>query len=172
MRYAQIRKMDISNGYGIGVALFVQGCLFRCYNCFNPETWDFSGGKEWTPKAEEAFFNAVNKDYIKRVSFLGGEPLATQNIDTVIRLAQAIKKLHPTKIIWVYTGHNFDNIQNLPHYDKITELLNYVDYVVDGEYVDGLRDMTLLFRGSSNQRIFKRTGNNEWVNVTQQFERG
>ena len=83
MRYAQIRSMDISNGEGIGVSLFVQGCHFHCKNCFNSETWDFAGGKAWTDSTEEKFLQLINRPYIKRVSILGGEPLADENVETI-----------------------------------------------------------------------------------------
>ena len=92
MRYASIRELDISNGEGVGVALFVQGCHFHCYNCFNSETWDFNGGKEWTPEVKEKFLELIDRPYIKRVSILGGEPLADENLDGVLDLVTEINK--------------------------------------------------------------------------------
>lgn len=142
MRYASIRDMDISNGNGIGVALFTQGCHFHCKNCFNKSTWDFDGGKEFTKETCDKFIKLVNRPFIKRVSILGGEPLAKENVDDVCNVLKQIKD----KQIWVYTGHTFETVKN---YD----IMKYIDYLVDGQYVDELRDLRLKFRGSSNQRI-------------------
>ena len=142
MRYASIRDMDISNGNGIGVALFTQGCHFHCKNCFNKSTWDFDGGKEFTKETCDKFMKLVNRPFIKRVSILGGEPLAKENVDDVCNVLKQIKD----KQIWVYTGYTFETVKN---YD----IMKYIDYLVDGQYVDELRDLRLKFRGSSNQRI-------------------
>lgn len=142
MRYASIRDMDISNGNGIGVALFTQGCHFHCKNCFNKSTWDFEGGKEFTKETCDKFMKLVNRPFIKRVSILGGEPLAKENVDDVCNVLKQIKD----KQIWVYTGYTFETVKN---YD----IMKYIDYLVDGQYVDELRDLRLKFRGSSNQRI-------------------
>lgn len=106
MRYAQIRKMDISNGEGIGISLFVQGCHFHCKNCFNQETWDFKGGKEWTPAVEEGFIKLAGKPYIKRISILGGEPLADENVKAVYDLIVHLREIYgDSKEIWLYTGY-------------------------------------------------------------------
>ena len=138
MRYASIRELDISNGEGVGVALFVQGCRFHCTNCFNPDTWNFSGGKEWTQNVKEKFLELIDRPYIKRVSILGGEPLADENLDGVLDLATEINKRYnipqdivcnnnsdlnilngntdrfrlslPNKSIWLYTGYTWDQI--------------------------------------------------------------
>ena len=155
MRYASIRDMDISNGNGIGVALFTQGCHFHCKNCFNKSTWDFDGGKEFTRETCNKFMKLVNRPFIKRVSILGGEPLAKENVDDVCNILKQIKN----KTIWVYTGYTFETVKN---YD----IMKYIDYLVDGQYVDELRDLTLEFRGSSNQNIWKKK-NNVWVNTTE-----
>ena len=138
MRYASIRELDISNGEGVGVALFVQGCRFACKNCFNPETWDFNGGKEWTNEVKEKFLELIDRPYIKRVSLLGGECLADENLDGVLDLVTEINKRYnipqdivcnnnsdlnilngntdrirlslPNKSIWLYTGYTWDQI--------------------------------------------------------------
>ena len=141
MNFASIRNFDVSNGIGIGIALYVQGCHFHCKNCFNQVTWDFNGGKEWTPDIENKFIELANNKYVDRVSILGGEPLTPENYDTVLSLC---KKL--SKKIWVYTGYTYETLC-----DK--EILRYIDVLVDGKYVDELRDLNLAFRGSSNQRI-------------------
>ena len=141
MNFASIRNFDVSNGIGIGIALYVQGCHFHCKNCFNQITWDFNGGKEWTSNIEDKFIELANNKYVDRVSILGGEPLTPENYDTVLSLC---KKL--SKKIWVYTGYTYETLC-----DK--EILRYIDVLVDGKYVDELRDLNLAFRGSSNQRI-------------------
>ena len=143
MRYASIRNFDISNGTGCGVALFVQGCHFHCKNCFNQSTWDFSGGKEFTVKVKNQLYSLLENPHITRLSVLGGEPLAKENIETV---KSVIKDWASKKEIWVYTGYTYEVIS-----DK--ELLEYIDVLVDGQYEDEHRDLNLAFRGSSNQRV-------------------
>ena len=144
IHYASIRNLDISNGEGIGVALFVQGCHFHCYNCFNTETWDFNGGKEWTPDVKEKFLELIDRPYIKRVSILGGEPLADENLDDVLDLVTEINKRYnfqkvdsvnhckigvsedenadeirlslPNKSIWLYSGYDYQKVmRQLPN---------------------------------------------------------
>ena len=166
MRYASIRSLDISNGEGVGVSLFVQGCPFHCKNCFNSETWNFNGGKEWTEKTKNKFMELIDKPYIKRVSFLGGEPLAEQNLDEVLSLIKEIRIFFPDKTIWLYTGYDFDLLNSKYNEYKYTpfaanadewltrwEIISNVDVLIDGEYIDEQRDITLKWRGSSNQRV-------------------
>ena len=149
MRYNQIRECDIANGEGIGVALFVQGCPFpHCKGCFNPETWDFNGGKEWTQEIENKFFSLINKPYIKRISFLGGECLADQNLSEVTALVKKCKELFPEKSIWLWSRYDFET------YISRLEISNYLDYVIDGVFIEELKDISLLYRGSSNQRVW------------------
>ena len=155
MRIAQIRDMDISNGLDVGVALFVQGCNRHCYNCFNQETWDFGGGFEFTADIEQKFISFASRTFIHRVSILGGEPLAKENRNDVVNLIAKIKSNHPDKNIWLYTGYTIDELLS----DNVD--LPNIDYLVDGEYVDSLRDLTLEFRGSSNQHIWKNV-NGKW----------
>lgn len=157
MRYAQIRNMDISNGENIGVSLFVQGCRFQCKNCFNKETWDFNGGKEWDEKIKNEFFKLIDRPYIKRVSILGGEPLVKENVFDVFNLIFEIKEKFPDKTLWLYTGYQLEDIINNPLRDVYTttrkRIIEMCDVLIDGRYVDELRDLTLKFRGSSNQRV-------------------
>lgn len=149
MRYASIRSFDISNGEGIGVALFTQGCNFHCKNCFNQETWDLDGGKEWTCETEDKIIELLNRPGITRLSILGGEPLLDRNIDDLKRLFCRVKSTYDDKIsIWLYSGFTYEVIQK-----GLPDLLEYVDVLVDGLYVDELRDLKLYFRGSSNQRV-------------------
>lgn len=145
MRYASIRTMDVSDGEGVGCSLFVQGCHFHCKNCFNQSTWDFNGGKEWTKATKEKFLELVNRPYITRVSILGGEPLADENIEDVSDL---ISQISLNKKVWLYTGYVYENM------DSDRKLVsNSVDVLVDGQFIDELKDMNLPFRGSSNQRL-------------------
>lgn len=162
IRFASIRNMDISNGEGVGVALFVQGCNFHCYNCFNKDTWDFNGGKEWTLEVEDKLIELASRPYIKRISILGGEPLADENLDGVLNLVNKIRLLLPNKTIWLYTGYEFDylfgdiikwNESELIDNCKRQDILRQCDVVVDGRYVDSLRDISLRWCGSSNQRV-------------------
>lgn len=146
MRYNKIRKMDISNGPGVRVSIFMQGCVFNCKNCFNPETHDFNGGKEFSDKTIEMILNLCNKDYIVGLSILGGEPMHPKNIKGTIKLAKAFKERYPDKTIWSWSGFLIDNIV-----DK--EILNYLDVLVDGQYVDELHNPTLKWCGSENQRV-------------------
>lgn len=151
MRYAQIRSMDVSNGEGVGVALFVQGCRLHCKNCFNPETWDPSGGKPWTEDDSERFFSLVSRDFIKRVSFLGGEPLITENYKEVVRMMKAIKALYPSKRIWLYSGFDWNYILK-----NRQEILPFVDVAVLGPYIDELKDIgnrQTKWAGSTNQQV-------------------
>lgn len=146
MRYAKIRKMDISNGPGIRVSVFVQGCTFNCKNCFNPETHDFNGGKEFTGEKLEEVLNLCNRDEVVGLSLLGGEPLHPNNIEGTTLIAKSFKEKYPNKSLWIWTGFLFDDVK-----DK--EIMQYVDVLVDGRYVDDLHDFTLKWRGSSNQRV-------------------
>ena len=147
MHYNKIRKMDISNGPGVRVAIFMQGCEFHCKNCFNPETWDFNGGKEFTDDTIKEVLDLCKEDYIKGLSILGGEPMHPNNIDGTTKLAKAFKEKYPNKTLWVWSGFLFD--RDL----KDKEVLKYVDTLVDGQFVDELHDFTLKWRGSSNQRV-------------------
>lgn len=163
MRFASMRNLDISNGEGVGVSLFVQGCDRHCFNCFNPDTWDFNGGKEWTEKTKNKFLELIDRPYIKRVSFLGGECLAEQNLDGVLSLIKEIRISFPEKTIWLYTGYQISEIVKQEQYEKVSgmsdvwskrwEIISNVDIVVDGEYIDGQKDLSLKFRGSKNQHV-------------------
>ena len=147
MRYNCIRKMDIADGPGVRVSVFMQGCAFHCKNCFNSETWDFEKGKEFTDDVIEHILDLCNEDYVAGLSILGGEPMHPRNIEGTTRLAKAFKERYPNKNLWVWSGFLFD--RDL----KEKEVLKYVDVLVDGQYVDELHDFRLKWRGSSNQRV-------------------
>ena len=147
MRYNKIRKMDISNGPGIRVSIFMQGCTFNCKNCFNKETHDFEGGTDFTEDTIQEVLNLCDKDTIKGLSILGGEPLHQRNIEGTTQLAKEFKEKFPNKSLWMWTGFSFD--KDL----KDKEVLNYVDVLVDGQYNEDLHDPKLKWKGSSNQRV-------------------
>ena len=147
MRYNTIRKMDISNGPGVRVSVFMQGCHFHCKNCFNPDTWNFEGGKEFNDETIDDVLNLCEEGHIKGLSILGGEPMHPKNIEATTKLAKAFKNKYPNKNLWVWSGFRYD--EEL----KDKEVLNYIDVLVDGQYVDELHDFTLKWRGSSNQRV-------------------
>lgn len=146
MNYNTIRKMDISNGPGVRVSIFMQGCAFKCKNCFNPETHDFNGGKKFTDDTIEKVLELCDKDYISGLSILGGEALHSKNIENTTKLAKAFKERFKDKTLWVWTGFLFEE-------KKSEEVMKYIDVLVDGRYVDELHDFTLRWRGSSNQRV-------------------
>lgn len=161
MRYASIRKMDISNGEGLGVALFVQGCHFHCKNCFNKETWDFNGGKEMTTWDVLELLRPLTNPQYTRLSILGGEPLAPENLSGVSAICRFVKEFIQGKKIWVYTGNKAEDIGLDLHYLNSDPLANYcrkeifpyIDILVDGQYVDELKDMSYPWAGSTNQRV-------------------
>ena len=146
MRYAYINTCDICNGKYFGVSLFVQVCHFHCKNCFNKSTWEFNAGKEFTEETMEHLITLMNRDYINRFTLLGGEPLAPENVESSKEILKEAKESYPNKYVWLFTGYTYEEIL-----DK--SILNYVDVLVDGRFVDELKDLSLAFRGSSNQRI-------------------
>lgn len=147
MRYHKIRKMDISNGPGVRISIFMQGCSFHCPNCFNPETHDFRGGKEFTDETINRVLELCELDYVVGLSILGGEPLHPRNIEGTRKLAKAFKEKFPEKNLWVWTGFIFDK----DFEDE--EVFKYIDVLVDGLFVEALHDFRLEWRGSSNQRV-------------------
>lgn len=147
MRYNKVRKMDISNGPGVRVPIFMQGCTFHCKNCFNPETHDFMGGEEFTEDTIDQVLKLCENENVEGLSILGGEPMHPMNIEGTTELAKKFKEKFPNKNLWVWTGFLFDrDLQN-------KEVLKYIDVLVDGQYVDELRDPRLKYNGSSNQRV-------------------
>jgi len=146
MRYNKIRKMDISNGPGVRVSIFMQGCTFNCKECFNPETHDFEGGKEFNEETIDRVIELCKNENINGLSILGGEPLHPKNITGTIQLAKIFKEKFPNKTIWIWTGFLYENI-------KEREIFDYVDVIVDGLFEKKLANPMLQYRGSSNQRI-------------------
>jgi anaerobic ribonucleoside-triphosphate reductase activating protein len=148
MNYAQIRDMDIVNGEGIAVSLFVSGCPHHCKGCFNPETWDYNYGQTWTQEVEDKFIELCKRDYVTCVSLLGGEPLAQR--DDILELLQRIKS-EVDKPIYVWTGFTAEYIERNP---SLALNLFYIDYLIDGKFEEDKKDVRLRLRGSSNQRIW------------------
>ena len=146
MRYFKARSEDISNGPGIRVSIWVQGCSRHCPECFNPETWDFNGGKLFNDKIKKQFLDLANKDKIVGFSILGGEPL--QQGDDMLDLVKSMKEQYPNKTIWMWTGYKYEDLNN-----KQLEIINYIDVLVDGEFISNQKSPNERFKGSSNQRI-------------------
>lgn len=146
MRYHNITKDDMLNGDGLRVVLWVSGCSHGCRGCHNPVTWDPNGGLEFDEEAKEEVFAELEKDYISGITFSGGDPLYYANRPEVLKLAQEIKEKFPQKTIWLYTGFTWETIKEL-------EIMEYLDVVVDGEFIQEQKDTMLHWRGSANQRV-------------------
>ena len=161
MRYSGIVNEDIENGPGFGVSLFTQGCPHRCKGCFNPETWSYDGGKEFTEKERNKILKMVHKPYITRFSLLGGEPFIPENIPTLISLIKEIKDKNPQIKIWAWTGYTL--VELLMRYDETTILLHLIDVLVDGPFIEEKKDLTLPYCGSTNQRVIDM--NDTWLSA-------
>ena len=156
MNYGEIKKTDIANGEGVRVSLFVSGCTHHCKGCFNAETWDFCYGKPFNEEVCAEIITALKPDYIKGLSLLGGEPFEPQNQRVLVGLLREVKSLYPQKDVWCYTGYLFDKEllnDSRARCEVTDEMLSMIDVLVDGEFKQELKDITLKFRGSSNQRI-------------------
>lgn len=156
MNYGAIKKYDIANGPGVRVSFFVSGCRHHCKGCFNVETWDFHYGKLYTKETEQEILEALKPDYIAGLTVLGGEPFEPENQVEVVKLLKKVRETYPHKNIWCYTGYLYDVdlIEGGKVYTEVTnEMLSYIDTLVDGEFIEELKDLRLEFRGSKNQRI-------------------
>ena len=156
MNYADIKKIDVANGEGVRVSVFVSGCNHHCKGCFNQCAWDFNYGKEFSEKEEQHIIEYMNHDYISGLSLLGGEPLEPKNQEGLLPLVKKVKEKFPDKNIWCYTGFDFekDVVGKMAKNNETTrELLKYIDVIVDGKFEEDKRDLKLQFRGSSNQKI-------------------
>ena len=152
MNYCEIKKTDIANGPGVRVSLFVSGCRNHCPGCFQPETWDFGYGQPFTAKTEDMLIEALRPSWIQGLSLLGGDPMEPENQEGLLPLVQRVKAVIPEKDIWLYTGYSFEQICDAP-------LMQYIDVVVDGPFIEAEKNISLAFRGSRNQRIIDvRTG--------------
>lgn len=156
MNYALIRENDIANGPGVRTSLFVSGCRHHCKGCFNPETWNFNYGKPFTQKEIEHIIEVTRPMYIEGLTLLGGEPLEPENQEALVDLLKQFKRALPNKKVWCYSGFSFESdllpkCQN--NQESVKELLELIDVLVDGKFVEELKSSALLFRGSSNQNI-------------------
>lgn len=171
MRYADIHKMNISDGPGIGVSLYVQGCALHCPGCFNEGTWDFDGGKEYTNDTMNTILDLLKPEWMTRLSILGGEPLCPANYKELIKLtylAHEENKDKPNFKVWMWTGRTYENLMaeinsepDRKHPHPLELVLKGVDYLIDGPFIQDKKDLTLKWRGSSNQRIIALNGNEE-----------
>lgn len=156
MNYGEIKKCDIANGEGVRVSLFVSGCTHHCKGCFNAETWDFNFGKPFSGEVEDEIIEALKPGYIVGLTLLGGEPMEPVNQAALLPFVKKVKETYPKKNIWCYTGYTLDEDlkEGGKAYTEATApLLSMIDVLVDGEFVEELKDIRLSFRGSSNQRI-------------------
>lgn len=156
MNYGEIKKCDIANGEGVRVSLFVSGCTHRCKGCFNAQTWDFSYGKPYTKETEDRIIELLRSQYITGFSLLGGEPFEPDNQRALLPLLKRIKATYPNKNIWCYTGYLFDTellCESRARCEVTDEMLKCIDVLVDGEFVEDMKDVSLAYKGSSNQRI-------------------
>ena len=156
LNYADIKKVDVANGPGVRVSLFVSGCTHHCKNCFNPETWNFEYGKPFTKETENYIIECLSPSYIDGLSLLGGEPFEPDNQKVLLPFLRRVKNDLPNKTIWCYTGYLFDKEllnESRARCEFTDKMLSLIDVIVDGEFVQDLYDISLAFRGSSNQRI-------------------
>lgn len=147
MNYHNITKDDMLNGDGLRTVLWVSGCRLHCKNCQNPETWDYNSGILFDDKAEKELFDSLNHDYISGITFSGGHPLDPNNYQTVLDLCKKFRSVFDnSKTIWIYTGYTWEQVKDL-------EIMQYIDVLVDGAFIEELKDEKLYWRGSSNQRV-------------------
>ena len=152
MKYAKIKKTDVANGPGVRVSIFVSGCHHHCEGCFNSEAWDFNYGNDFTEDTIKEIIEAMNHDYITGLSLLGGEPFELINQKGLLPLLKKVKEVYPEKTIWAYSGFLYDELKEMD-YPETKEILSLIDVLVDGKFVESLKDPNLYFRGSSNQRV-------------------
>ena len=156
MNYGAIKEVDIADGPGVRVSLFVSGCTHHCMGCFQPETWDFSYGKPFTEETEKRMIALLKRDFIEGLTVLGGEPFEPSNQEVLLPFLRKVKELRPKKTIWCYTGYLFDLEllkESRARCEFTDEMLSLLDVLVDGEFVEEKRNLKLVFRGSENQRI-------------------
>lgn len=155
MNYAEIKKCDVANGPGVRVSLFVSGCTHHCKGCFNQETWDFNYGKTFTDETRDQIISYLEPEYINGLTLLGGEPLEHINQKGLLPLLRKVKNTYPDKDIWCFTGYDFEKDvtgRMSREWEETKEFLSYIDVMVDGEFMADKKDLTLVFKGSSNQR--------------------
>ena len=174
MNYHEIEKCSISNGTGFRTVLYVSGCSLHCKGCFNSETWDKNSGKLFDDDAKQELFKSLSYPYVKGLTITGGHPLELYNISNVVAIMKEVKFRFPDKDIWVYTGYKMKSLQNgypKPHSLYFEQLFQYADVIVDGPFIESKKDITLKFRGSSNQNIWVKNDDGEWVNTTDTYNK-
>lgn len=153
MNYADIRPIDVANGPGVRVSLFVSGCTHHCKECFNPETWDFAYGAPFTQVEADAILKYLEPDYIKGLSLLGGEPFEPENQSAVLELVRQVRARYPHKDVWCYSGYLFEQLRDGKVGEHSQALLEQLDVLVDGPFMIEQKELSLRFRGSANQRL-------------------
>lgn len=158
MNYADIKQYDVANGPGIRISLFVSGCTHHCKECFNPETWDFNYGKPFTQETIDLIIEYMKPEFISGLTLLGGDPFEIQNQEPLIPLLKQVKSVYPDKTVWCFTGYDFERDivgRMMNEYPFTKELLSYIDVMVDGEFILEQKDLSLIFKGSANQKTIK-----------------
>ena len=156
MHYGEIKNYDIANGIGVRVTLFVSGCTNHCKNCFQPQTWDFSYGKPFTEETEETILKMLAPAYIRGLTLLGGEPFEPSNQRALVPFLEKVRERYPQKDIWSFSGFTLEELQtdgSHPRCEVTDRMLSLLDVLVDGRFVEELKNLSLRFRGSSNQRL-------------------
>ena len=154
MNYSNIKFSDIANGVGVRTTLFVSGCRLHCEGCFNYEAWDFKSGGEFTPEVEQEIIDSLAPVYINGLSILGGEPFEPENQEGLVEFVEKVRATYPQKSIWMQSGHTWDQLTEGKWHTEYTDrILSCIDVLVDGPWIQSLHDITLRFRGSSNQRL-------------------
>lgn len=157
MNYCEIKNCDIANGVGVRISLFVSGCTNHCEQCFQPETWDFNFGKKFTADTEKTIIDMLSPEYINGLTLLGGEPFEPKNQKELVPFLKKVRETYPKKTIWCFTGFRYDDELlkdgSYPRCEYTDEMLSFLDVLVDGRFVNALKDISLRFRGSSNQRV-------------------
>lgn len=158
MNYADIKQYDVANGPGIRISLFVSGCTHHCKECFNPETWDFNYGKPFTQETIDLIIEYMKPKFISGLTLLGGDPFEIQNQEPLIPMLKQVKSVYPDKTVWCFTGYDFERDivgRMMNEYPFTKELLSYIDVMVDGEFILEQKDLSLIFKGSANQKTIK-----------------
>lgn len=170
MRYETLEKCECLNGLNIGASLWVCGCSLQCKGCHNSNLWSFDGGEEYTQETECQILELIKPDYISRISILGGEPLMPQNYSDLARLIKKVKSAKESIKIWLYTGHTYESVKERAKESvQLRYILENIDYLIDGPFIQEQKDITLAFRGSRNQRILHNV-NGEYVDETETFD--
>jgi anaerobic ribonucleoside-triphosphate reductase activating protein len=156
MKYCNIKKNDIADGLGVRITLFVSGCTHHCKGCFQPETWDFDYGEDFTPEVEEKILSLLSPDFVDGLTLLGGEPMEPENQRGLLPLLRRVRERFPGKNVWCYTGYTLERDLLSPSRARCAvtdEMLSLIDVLVDGEFIQEQKNISLSFRGSENQRI-------------------